>query len=435
MPASIFSEPSLSASMVEDLEADYSGVFRNIEDILSRLPNVSPVDRYERLQKIGQGTFGEVFKARHRMTKQHFALKRIRMEQEKEGQFKFPITAIREIRILQSLQHENIVCLKDVCYNTRDERSCFRPQFFLVFEFCDHDLAGLSQRIDFSNSVKKAIMLQLLKGLFYLHKNNVLHRDLKAANILINRNGVLKIADFGLARRTVASTRPDRPPRYTGRVVTLWYRPPEILLNDRNYGKPVDMWGAGCIMAELWTKFPIMQGDNELAQLKLIINLCGSINSEVWPGVERLDAFRDAQLPRDIKRHVRERLKDKVSSPTAIDLIDKLLVIDPSKRFTADQALSHDYFYEDPPPGDLKVLSREGTSYLEFFSNPRHSRGVQQQHQQLPQAHHNYHGGHHMGTHQRPGPYQYHPGAGRVPMGQVRRPLIPDDNIHHDRIY
>ncbi|VEL31457.1 unnamed protein product, partial [Protopolystoma xenopodis] len=210
-------------------------------------------------------TFGEVFKARHKATKQHFALKRVLIEQEKEG---FPITAIREIRILQSLKHENIVCLREICHSAGgcvllyvlvNEANHWRPQFFLVFEFCDHDLAGLSQQVEFSEPVKKSIMQQLFQGIFYLHRNNILHRDLKAANILIDKNGILKIADFGLARTTVVSIRSERPTRYTGRVVTLWYRPPEILLNDRHYGKPVDLWGAGCIMAELWTKYPIMQ--------------------------------------------------------------------------------------------------------------------------------------------------------------------------------
>ncbi|VDD80418.1 unnamed protein product [Mesocestoides corti] len=428
----MFAEPALATSMQEDLEADYSGFFLNVEQSLSCLSRSSSVDQYERLQKIGQGTFGEVFKVRHRTTKQHYALKRIRMEQEKEG---FPITAIREIRILQSLQHENIVCLKEVCHSTPNERSNFRPQFFLVFEFCDHDLAGLSQKVDFSNAVKKAIMIQLLTGIFYLHKNNVLHRDLKAANILINKNGVLKIADFGLARTTVACLRADRPARYTGRVVTLWYRPPEILLNDRHYGKAVDMWGAGCIMAELWTKYPIMQGDNEMTQLKLIINLCGSITPEVWPGVDRLEAYCEARLPQDIKRHVRERLKDKVSSHSAIDLIDKLLVLDPAKRLTADEALSHDYFYEDPPPGDLRIFSREGSTYLEFLStSSRHSRGAPQPQMHQPQVHHHYHSHHHQ-PHQRPGPYPHHPGGARGPVGQPRRPLMPEDSMHHDRVY
>lgn len=140
--------------------------------------------------------------------------------------------------------------------------------------------------------------------------------------------------------------------------------------------------------------------------------------------MERLEAFREACLPADIKRHVRERLSATISDPSAIDLIDKLLVIDPAKRLTADQALSHDYFYENPPAGDLRIFSREGSSYLEFFNN-RHLRGGPQQQAQIPQAHHMYHPGHHPRA-----------GQGRIPLGnQARRPPFPEDNIHHDRIY
>ena len=212
-------------------------------------------------------------------------------------------------------------------------------------------------------------MQQLLNGLYYIHSNNVLHRDMKAANILITKNGTLKLADFGLAR---AISKNKGPNRYTNRVVTLWYRPPELLLGDRNYGPPIDLWGAGCIMAELWTRSPIMQGSTEQHQLNLISQLCGSITPEVWTGVDALDMFAKLELPKGQKRKVKDRLKPYVRDQYALDLLDKLLSLDPTQRLDADNALNHDFFWTDPMPQDLaKMLSNHNTSMFEFLAPPR----------------------------------------------------------------
>lgn len=209
------------------------------------------VSKYDRLCKIGQGTFGEVFKARHKETGRLVALKKVLMENEKEG---FPITALREIKILQLLDHTNVIRLIEIC---RREEGQSKATFFLVFDFCEHDLAGLISNIQvkFSLADIKSVMKQLLEGLYFIHSNKILHRDMKAANILITKTGILKLADFGLARAFSLA----KQNRYTNRVVTLWYRPPELLLGERNYGPAIDLWGAGCIMAEMWTRSPIMQ--------------------------------------------------------------------------------------------------------------------------------------------------------------------------------
>ena len=177
-----------------------------------------------------------------------------------------------------------------------------------MFEFCEHDLAGLLSNINvkFSLGEIKKVMHQLLNGLYYIHANKILHRDMKAANILITKNGVLKLADFGLAR-AFSQQKAGQTNRYTNRVVTLWYRPPELLLGERNYGPPIDLWGAGCIMAEMWTRSPIMQGNTEQHQLTLISQLCGSISPEVWPGVENLELYNKLELPKGQKRKVKER--------------------------------------------------------------------------------------------------------------------------------
>ncbi|XP_035719829.1 cyclin-dependent kinase 9-like isoform X1 [Vespa mandarinia] len=351
-------------------------------------PHCDESSKYEKVAKIGQGTFGEVFKARDKKTNKKFvAMKKVLMDNEKEG---FPITALREIRILQLLKHENVVNLIEIC-RTRGtfaatQYNRYRSTFYLVFDFCEHDLAGLLSNVNvkFSLGEIKKVMQQLLNGLYYIHSNKILHRDMKAANVLITKNGILKLADFGLAR-AFSTSKNGQPNRYTNRVVTLWYRPPELLLGDRNYGPPVDLWGAGCIMAEMWTRSPIMQGNTEQQQLILISQLCGSITTEVWPGVERLELFNKMDLPKGQKRKVKDRLKPYLKDPYACDLLDKLLILDPSKRYDSDSALNHDFFWTDPMPCDLsKMLAQHTQSMFEYLAPPRRPGHMRHPHHQVP---------------------------------------------------
>jgi len=347
-------------------------------------PHCDDVGKYEKLSKIGQGTFGEVFKARHKVTKKMVALKKVLMDNEKEG---FPITALREIKILQLLKHENVVNLIEICRTKATSHNKYRSTFYLVFDFCDHDLAGLLSNVNvkFSLGEIKKVIQQLLNGLYYIHTNKILHRDMKAANVLLTKKGVLKLADFGLAR--AFSVQKNQPNRYTNRVVTLWYRPPELLLGERNYGPSVDMWGAGCIMAEMWTRSPIMQGSTEQQQITLISQLCGSITPEIWPGVESLELFQRLELPKAQKRKVKDRLKCYVRESSACDLLDKLLTLDPSKRIDADTALNHDFFWTDPMPSDLGImLQHHQQSMFEYLAPPRRPGGPHARPQPQPQV-------------------------------------------------
>ena len=257
------------------------------------------------------------------------------MDNEKEG---FPITALRECRILQLLNHENIVNLIEICRSKASQFNRHKSTFYLVFDFCEHDLAGLLSNfnVKFSLGEIKSVMKQLLNGLYYIHSNKIIHRDMKAANVLITKQGGLKLADFGLAR-AITIKKDNQPNRYTNRVVTLWYRPPELLLGERNYGPPVDLWGAGCIMAEMWTRSPIMQGNTEQHQLTLIAQLCGAITPDIWPGVENLDLYSKLEVPKNQRRRVKERLRPYVKDQFAVDLLDKLLCLCPAKRLDANR--------------------------------------------------------------------------------------------------
>ncbi|CAI2296412.1 unnamed protein product [Caenorhabditis sp. 36 PRJEB53466] len=342
-------------------------------------PYINDVSCYEKLSKIGQGTFGEVFKARCKATGKMVALKKILMENEKEG---FPITALREVKMLEQLKHPNVTDLIEVCSAKASAPTAKdRTTFYLVFAFCEHDLAGLlsNQKVRMSLVHIKTLMKHLMSGLNKLHRSKILHRDMKAANVLISREGVLKLADFGLARPFVQREVGSAPrPLYTNRVVTLWYRPPELLLGDRQYGTRIDVWGAGCIMAEMWTRRPLMQGETEQRQLQLISGLCGSINRTVWPNCEKMplwsamSAEPNSALPQGLPRTLRNKMKtlmkcdgpdgrsytdplgkNKMNEhmPTdedAMNLLDHLLAIDPEKRPSAEEAEDDLWFFKAP---------------------------------------------------------------------------------------
>ena len=242
-------------------------------------------------------------KAKCKKTNLNVAVKKIFFENEKEG---FPITALRELMFLKKLRHENIAELIEICNSKATANNQFKNQCYLVFIFYDHDLAGIiaNKRVKFSFGEIKSVINQILNALYYIHNKKILHRDIKSANIFISKEtGKIKVGDFGLAR-SYTKAKPDQPNRYTNKVVTLWYRAPELLLGERNYTAAIDIWGVGCIMAELWTRSPIMQGRNETNQLMLISNLCGSIGPSVWPDVAKLPLYAKMNLVKSNLRFI-----------------------------------------------------------------------------------------------------------------------------------
>ncbi|UOH80336.1 hypothetical protein LQV05_002987 [Cryptococcus neoformans] len=293
------------------------------------------LDNYQKIEKVGEGTYGVVYKAKDINTGNIVALKKIRLEAEDEG---VPSTSIREISLLKELsKDDNIVKLLDIVHS--------EAKLYLVFEFLDMDLKKymdtIGEKDGLGPDMVKKFSYQLVKGLYYCHGHRILHRDLKPQNLLINKSGDLKIGDFGLARAFGIPLR-----TYTHEVVTLWYRAPEVLLGSRHYSTAIDMWSVGCIVAEMATRqplFPVLFA--LLSRLVVLIpknhRVLGTPDEDVWPGVRGLPDYK----PTFPQWHPVE-LADVIKGFEAdgIDLIAQTLVYDPAHRISAKRALQHPYF-------------------------------------------------------------------------------------------
>jgi len=302
------------------------------------------VEEYECLNRVEEGTYGVVYRAKDKKTNELVALKRLKMEKEREG---FPITSLREIDTLLKSQHPNVVTVKEIVVGSNMDK------IYLVMDFVEHDLKSLMQysmKKPFSIGEVKTLMLQLLRGIAHLHDNWIIHRDLKTSNLLLSHKGVLKIADFGLAREYGSPLK-----EYTPVVVTLWYRAVELLLGCKKYSTAVDMWSVGAIFGEFLLMKAIFQGKSEKDQLDKIFKDLGTPNEKIWPGYKDMPLVKNLTFPNFPYNTLRSRF-GKYLSDAGYDLLLKHLTYDPDKRISAEEALKHEYFKESPLPIDVSMF-------------------------------------------------------------------------------
>ncbi|ORY96912.1 kinase-like domain-containing protein [Syncephalastrum racemosum] len=334
------------------------------------------LDKYEIIGFISSGTYGRVYKARSRNKDdpREFAIKKFKPDREGDTHHYVGISqsACREIALCRELHHENIISLEEVMLEDR--------AIFIIFEYAEHDFLQIihhhlhTERKPIPEIIVKSLLWQLINGVAYLHANWVLHRDLKPANIMLTNEGVVKTGDLGLAR---LFNRPLQP-LFNGDkvVVTIWYRAPELLFGARHYTKAVDMWAIGCIFGELLALKPIFKGEEakmdnkknvpfQRSQLSKIFEILGTPNKERWPGIEQLPDYPHLssfpQTQNNLKQ-VYQSMCGSTKSASGFNLLASLLEYDPAKRITAEKALEHPYFQEEPRPV-MNVLSQQGTEY------------------------------------------------------------------------
>eukprot|EP00257_Ricinus_communis_P019068 XP_015577945.1 probable serine/threonine-protein kinase At1g54610 [Ricinus communis] len=298
-------------------------------------------ENYDKIDKVGQGTYSNVYKARDRDTGKIVALKKVKFDTSEPQSVRF---MAREIMMLQKLDHPNVVKLEGIA------TSRMQYSLYLVFDFMQSDLATIITRPEgrLTEPQVKCYMHQLLSGLQHCHERGILHRDIKGSNLLIDKNGVLKIADFGLANY-YSPERNKRP--LTSRVVTLWYRAPELLLGATDYGVGIDLWSAGCLLAEMFAGRPIMPGRTEVEQLHRIFKLCGTPSEDYWKKLRLSTTFRP---PKSYKPSLFEAFGEFPES--SLGLLTTLLALDPAYRGSASSALQNDFFYTSPLACDLSGL-------------------------------------------------------------------------------
>ncbi|KND03491.1 CMGC/CDK protein kinase [Spizellomyces punctatus DAOM BR117] len=331
------------------LSPNFHDVDVPLSQALSAYTGTSDISEFESSKKVGEGTFGEVTIAKHKSTGRKVALKKIILHKDRDG---LPITAVREIAILKSLRHPNLINLEEIAVRRGDRRAEEVATLFMVFPYMKHDLSGLldNPQVTFDPSHIKSFTKQMLDGILYLHQRNILHRDMKSANILIDNGGNLRIADFGLAR----SFDPSAGRRLTPTVVTLWYRAPELLLGKQDYTAAVDMWGIGCIFAEMWDRRPIFKGATEVELIEKIFSICGTPDPADYRSSNgkrqgKFPKLEDGTVtPQPQPRRIWDAYSSERLDFQTIAFIDYLLNLDPDRRPTADEALRHDYFLVEP---------------------------------------------------------------------------------------
>lgn len=306
-------------------------------------------DNYLPIKAVGKGAYGIVCSAKDSQKGEKVAIKKI------TNAFENLVDArrtLRELILLRSLRHENIIAVKDVL------RPVFKDSFndvYIVYELMDTDLHQIirsSQAL--SDDHHQYFIYQVLRGLKYVHSAHVLHRDLKPSNLLLNASCDLKIADFGLARTSTESNN-----FMTEYVVTRWYRAPELLLSCDTYDAGIDVWSVGCILAELLLRKPLFPGKDYIDQLKLIVATLGSPTEEELGFISAPKARAYIQgLPRSGKADFRRIFPG--TSPKALDLLEKMLQFDPRKRISVEQALAHPWLEQLHDP------SMEGSAPAPF---------------------------------------------------------------------
>ncbi|KAH6581801.1 hypothetical protein BASA50_009831 [Batrachochytrium salamandrivorans] len=296
------------------------------------------VDHYEKLNRIEEGSYGIVYRARDRQTGEIVALKKLKLQKEVNG---FPVTSLREIHTLLIAKHPHIVHVKEIVTTPS------ATGIFIVMEYLDHDLKALMEDMPspFLLSEIKTLMKQLLSAVACLHRNWIMHRDLKTSNLLMNNRGRIKVADFGLARKYGSPLGP-----ITQLVVTLWYRAPELLLGAKEYTTAIDMWSVGCIFGELVNKEPLVPGRGEMDQLSKIFKLLGTPTASVWPGFADMPLSKTVNFHRQPYNNLRSTFQ--YLPDDGLDLMARLLAYDPETRITAEEALNHPFFLSSPLPKD-----------------------------------------------------------------------------------